>query len=332
MPTDPQSGAYHYQRSLPGLIEVLGGQLDSHLQAYIPNMASDERRNLVEQLRRVSIAFSSAERDWWAATDQAKADGVYTDDDTNGEVGRRYRKLREESVRTDRVMAQDGELGGGCGCTCVPEHRTWREHAVASYGSVEAWELAGGCIECGFSQGRHADECRHFQGFAAYEIQGTPRGTADGHRVSIQKTEGEFANEEMARYGHRSRWLLLVCPGDPLPGDHRFGAIPAKRCMACGHRLAEHTLPEGTGLPPACGADWRVCLEHGNTLRSSGDKTWCTHCDRELPGGAARVCVEDATHRLVHESGEMLVCAGHAKAAEVQLEGAQLIPLEAVVA
>ncbi|WIX76822.1 hypothetical protein QRX50_36135 [Amycolatopsis carbonis] len=43
--------------------------------------------------------------------------------------------------------------------------------------------------------------------------------------------------------------------------------------------LVRHRTATGPGL---CGVPWGVCPEHGNTLRSSAGRTWCTAtgCDR----------------------------------------------------
>jgi hypothetical protein len=80
-----------------------------------------------------------------------------------------------------------------------------------------------------------------------------------------------------------------------------------------------------------CRAEWGVCPEHGNTLVSSGGRSWCnaSGCGRSWDwdrGGLP--CLDPAAWRLWDLSGkEMLVCAGHALAARKQLVGARLEPL-----
>jgi hypothetical protein len=84
---------------------------------------------------------------------------------------------------------------------------------------------------------------------------------------------------------------------------------------------------------PACKAEWGVCPEHGNTLTSSGGRSWCKTpgCRREWDwdrGGLP--CTEPAAFRVVDAQGkEMLLCAGHTIAAREQLVGGTVRPIEA---
>lgn len=82
---------------------------------------------------------------------------------------------------------------------------------------------------------------------------------------------------------------------------------------------------------PVCGAQWGVCPEHGNTLTSSGGRSWCRvpGCGRAWGwdrGGLP--CTEPAVWRMCDQKGgEMRLCEGHAIAAREQVEGARLEPI-----
>src|SRR5690349_14642601 len=65
-----------------------------------------------------------------------------------------------------------------------------------------------------------------------------------------------------------------------------------------------------------CQADWGVCPKHGNTLSSTGGKTWCQHpgCQREWGYSRdALPCEEQATSRVTSAAGgePILLCDGH---------------------
>jgi hypothetical protein len=78
--------------------------------------------------------------------------------------------------------------------------------------------------------------------------------------------------------------------------------------------------------PGACLVPWGVCPEHGNTLTTTGRKTWCQETgygrtwtyDR---GGLP--CIEPTRWRVTDNHGEVAVmCDGHALDAGKRLEGA----------
>ncbi len=83
--------------------------------------------------------------------------------------------------------------------------------------------------------------------------------------------------------------------------------------------------------PKLCGIPWGVCPDHGNTLTSSGGRSWCREpgCGRTWNydrGGTP--CSEPVTHRVTDATGSsMLTCRGHALGAEKQLEGGTVTPL-----
>jgi hypothetical protein len=80
-----------------------------------------------------------------------------------------------------------------------------------------------------------------------------------------------------------------------------------------------------------CAADWGLCPEHGNTLTSSGGRSWCRRpgCRRRWDydrGGLP--CTEPAAYRVRDNAGgESQLCTGHANDACQRLTGARLIPL-----
>jgi hypothetical protein len=83
----------------------------------------------------------------------------------------------------------------------------------------------------------------------------------------------------------------------------------------------------------SCAIPWGVCPEHGNTLTSTGGKTWCRApgCGRQW--GYDRMgmpCAEPARWKLTDAEGaEALLCDGHALDARNRLEGARVVPLGA---
>lgn len=82
-----------------------------------------------------------------------------------------------------------------------------------------------------------------------------------------------------------------------------------------------------------CGADWGVCPEHGNTLRGSSGKTWCTAsgCGRRWKYDRAGLpCTEPVEYLVTDaEGGSGPMCAGHALDARERLIGAVVTPLPA---
>lgn len=75
-----------------------------------------------------------------------------------------------------------------------------------------------------------------------------------------------------------------------------------------------------------CAADWGVCPEHGNSLRSAGGRTWCAAggCGRSWSydrGGLP--CTEPASSLVTDaEGGTTTLCAGHTLDARTRLIGA----------
>jgi hypothetical protein len=80
--------------------------------------------------------------------------------------------------------------------------------------------------------------------------------------------------------------------------------------------------------PGSCAVPWGVCPEHGNTLTSSGRKTWCRApgCDRTWNyDRVGRPCIEPARWAVADRHGTRLVmCDGHALDASQRLEGARV--------
>lgn len=80
--------------------------------------------------------------------------------------------------------------------------------------------------------------------------------------------------------------------------------------------------------PGACPIQWGVCPEHGNTLTSSGGKTWCRDigCGRSWDYDRVGLpCTELAVWRVTDQSGgSLMMCDGHALDASKCLEGARV--------
>lgn len=83
--------------------------------------------------------------------------------------------------------------------------------------------------------------------------------------------------------------------------------------------------------PGTCSIPWGVCPEHGNTLRSSAGRSWCSHpgCARQWDHSRDSLpCTEPAEWTLTDDSGASApVCSGHASDARRGLQGARLTPL-----
>jgi hypothetical protein len=85
----------------------------------------------------------------------------------------------------------------------------------------------------------------------------------------------------------------------------------------------------------SCRAEWGICPEHGNTLSSSGGRSWCreARCGRswEWDRGGLH-CTEPAAFRVRGLGDEPErwgpVCPGHTLAALDQLEGIEMQPLD----
>jgi hypothetical protein len=81
----------------------------------------------------------------------------------------------------------------------------------------------------------------------------------------------------------------------------------------------------------SCTIPWGVCPAHGNTLTSTGGKTWCTitGCGRTWDyDRLAMPCAEPARWKLTDQHGaKVLACDGHARDARNRLEGATVVPL-----
>lgn len=80
-----------------------------------------------------------------------------------------------------------------------------------------------------------------------------------------------------------------------------------------------------------CSIPWGVCPVHGNTLQSSGGRSWCSRpgCGRSWNYDRAWLpCAERAAFTLGDNSGATApVCTGHAIDARRNLQGARLTAL-----
>jgi hypothetical protein len=78
-----------------------------------------------------------------------------------------------------------------------------------------------------------------------------------------------------------------------------------------------------------CSAQWGVCPEHGNTLSSSGGRSWCRRagCGRTWPGSRVSAhCDEPAMVVVVDQADAQLrLCAGHWADARTRLVGARVV-------
>ncbi|MFM9681720.1 hypothetical protein [Streptomyces brasiliscabiei] len=94
--------------------------------------------------------------------------------------------------------------------------------------------------------------------------------------------------------------------------------------------LYAQALQDTVDRPGQCVVPWGVCPEHGGTLKSSGNRTWCTdfacfnswEYDRlDAP------CPEPATHYVRADDGDgYVVCDGHALTARAHITNGQVVP------
>lgn len=81
-----------------------------------------------------------------------------------------------------------------------------------------------------------------------------------------------------------------------------------------------------------CAAEWGLCPEHGNTLTSTGGRTWCRRagCRRQWDYDRDRLpCDQPATYHVHDTTGRAIdLCAGHAADARHHLAGARLTPIQ----
>ncbi|WP_460073960.1 hypothetical protein [Streptomyces sp. YKOK-I1] len=95
--------------------------------------------------------------------------------------------------------------------------------------------------------------------------------------------------------------------------------------------LYAQALQDTADRPGQCVVPWGVCPEHGATLKSSGNRAWCTDftCFNvwEYDRLDAR-CPEPATHsvRVDDGSGGYAVCDGHALTARTHITNGQVVP------
>ncbi len=122
---------------------------------------------------------------------------------------------------------------------------------------------------------------------------------------------------------------------DPVrrAGFRLSDAAGQARAVAAGlHETAADLARIAARPPGSCVIPWGVCPEHGNTLTSTGGKTWCTtpRCGRAWGHDRlAMSCAEPARWKLTDQHGaEALLCDGHALDARNRLEGAMVVPLD----
>jgi hypothetical protein len=98
-------------------------------------------------------------------------------------------------------------------------------------------------------------------------------------------------------------------------GDIRRAWEALERIAGSSARV--HVVP---GTESLCGVPWGVCPDHGNTLRSSGDNSWCTAADCLRKWGHDKLgttCGEPVAHKVTDAGGKsFLACRAHAMDAE----------------
>jgi hypothetical protein len=98
-------------------------------------------------------------------------------------------------------------------------------------------------------------------------------------------------------------------------------ALAAEIGIATGEHLAADVS--------RCSAQWGVCPDHGNTLTSSGGRSWCSRpgCGRTWAGNrVGQHCDEPAVVLVADQDGaELRLCGGHWTDARVHLVGATVV-------
>ncbi|MGW1807194.1 hypothetical protein [Streptomyces sp. NPDC002078] len=112
--------------------------------------------------------------------------------------------------------------------------------------------------------------------------------------------------------------------------DDAAGRV-AQAAEALGETASDLARTRVARDPKLCDVPWGVCPEHGNTLRGTGGRTWCTDptCTRSWDyDRLGNACGEPATHTITDAEGETIrACDGHAKDAANRLDGAVITAL-----
>jgi hypothetical protein len=133
--------------------------------------------------------------------------------------------------------------------------------------------------------------------------------------------------ETLAAAVHEVKARLRAAPDRPTSqvafrldyaaGEMRAGAVAVRETAADLERVHDRS---------DCAAEWGVCPDHGDTLRSSGGVTWC-----EAPGcrhawnhdRMALPCTEPVAYLVRDPHGtEMPLCVGHT------IDARTVLPLE----
>ncbi|GAA2770397.1 hypothetical protein XF35_39545 [Streptomyces platensis subsp. clarensis] len=123
--------------------------------------------------------------------------------------------------------------------------------------------------------------------------------------------------------------------------DTAFRLADAAENMRRGRDALELTVADLARIrtrrdPRLCGVPWGVCPEHGNTLRGSGGRAWCTDpgCTRSWGyDKLGTTCGEPVTHTITDAAGTSFpACRGHAMDAEQRLEGGTVVELPSATA
>ncbi|MEV6179971.1 hypothetical protein [Streptomyces sp. NPDC052015] len=112
--------------------------------------------------------------------------------------------------------------------------------------------------------------------------------------------------------------------------DDAAGRV-AQAGEALGETASDLARTRAARDPKLCDVPWGVCPDHGNTLRGSGGRAWCTDptCGRSWDyDRLGNACAEPATHTVTDaEGGTMRTCDGHTKDVANRLDGAVITAL-----
>lgn len=112
---------------------------------------------------------------------------------------------------------------------------------------------------------------------------------------------------------------------DAARGSVRQAAAELRDTVADLDRIA------ASAAPGTCSVQWGGCPAHGNTLISSGGRTWCRNATCEQAwdyDGVGLPCTDPVRWKLIDQYGDgVLVCHGHAVDARGRLESAHLVPV-----
>ncbi|MFP3966580.1 hypothetical protein SMC26_30025 [Actinomadura fulvescens] len=278
-------------------------------------MRVDQARQIGRHVKAALMHLASADR----TAEAAGVDMLADDGDWRGYVtGAGFGPARAFRAALDAVEELDAWAIGNAGvCGAGTE----------SYAGTERWcHAEGGVLPLGDGPGTRvspermrsiasvADGLAHLIELARADFQSvTAPDDAPAARPVDTFTEGDLVRRAGFRLPDAAGQARQVSRDlrETAVGLERIAAVPAEACRVL----------------------WPVCPEHGNTLTSTGGRSWCRRsgCGRRWDYDRGSVpCPEPVRWRVTDQHGDGgLMCDGHALDAGTALIGGTVVPLAA---